>query len=677
MIHSRIRKKAVIILASLLMVSSAVPSVYASSAEAGSYANKSLGLVSSKEVEAFADEFFERQDVKDMGIPGAVFVVVKDGKVLLQKGYGYADIDKKTPTDPEKTVFRIASVSKVFTATAVMQLAEQGEIDVNHDVQEYMGDIKIKNNTDFPVTVEHLLTHTTGFDIVDPPQGDSISYDLSKVYPLKEYVKEWMPTVIRKPGDVFKYDNIASMLQGYIVQNMSGLPFNQYVNENIFKPLGMNNSGFLMTPELREKLAAGYNEHNKTSPIYHFAPNDMPHGGMLTTGSDMAKFMIAFLNKGKLDGNRILKEETVKEMSKVHMGIHPKVPNMAYGFEYAYQDYYNGQNVIGKSGAAPGGFSSWMWLLPEQNVGAFIVYNKSGKLQEKIFKAFMDRYYPKPEPAPKKYLTPTKEQLRRFEGVYRDLRVSYVLTRIHAAADGRLELENLTGKQVVRQVDPLLFEDENGSQVAFKENPDGTIGYMFSKTNRVSWVEKLPQPERFQDVPDNHPYAEYIEGLHQLGIVGSKPNGTFGPNEPLTRAEFVVQLMNWTGIPASKAPLIFEDIHDMPEAGKIQTALEYNFIKGTSERLFEPNRPILRQEAAAIMSRVMSGFGAKPSEGAIAGDTDPWAESAVKFIAGKQYYGPEVSISPDGAVDYRSKKMMTRQEAAALIYLASKWSVSS
>jgi hypothetical protein len=145
-------------------------------------------------------------------------------------------------------------------------------------------------------------------------------------------------------------------------------------------------------------------------------------------------------------------------MSKTHVAIHPMVPNMAYGFEYSYQDSYNGQYVIGKGGAAPRGFHSWMWLLPEQNAGAFIAYNKSGNLREKLFEAFMDRYYPVQEQEKQTYITLTPDQLRRFEGVYRDVRISCLITRIHATTDGQLVLENLKGKPTAQPIEPLLFE---------------------------------------------------------------------------------------------------------------------------------------------------------------------------------------------------------------------------
>ncbi|MBH5316815.1 serine hydrolase [Paenibacillus sp. GSMTC-2017] len=637
--------------------------------------NQLQGPVNAQEVQTFVDNFFAREDVKALEIPGATVVIVKDGKVMLQKGYGFANVEKKIAVDPEKTLFRIASVAKVFTAAAVMQLVEQGKIDLESDVQQYFGDIQIKNETGTPLTMKHLLTHTTGYDIVDPPQLNAITYDLTKKVELKDYVEEWMPTVVNKPGEAFKYDNIASLQQGYVVQQVSGTSFDQYMRDNIFKPLGMKNSYFLMSTDLTPHLAVGYDDQNKATPNYNFLPNEMPQGGMVTTGSDMAKFMLAYLNEGEWNGQRILTNHSVQEMGKVHLAIHPKVPNMAYGFEFGYQQLYNGQHVIEKGGAAPGGFSSLMWLLPEHNTGVFVVYNKSGDLRGKLFQAFMDHYYPKKrENEQENTFTLSQQQLKRFEGIYRDSRVSYVITRIRATSDGKLAVENLTGKKIVKPLDPLLFVDEDGGKVAFKEDAGGTIAYLFSGANPVAWVEKLNEAIPFKDVDKQHPYAAYINELHQLGIVKGDFEGMFDPEKTVTRAEFVNQVATWIGMTPSKSPLTFTDISHLPHAGLIQSALEYRFISGMPDGTFEPDRPITRQEAAVIMTNVMLAMGATPIEGSVTGDTADWAVSGVKFISAMKYYGPEVTLSADGTVDYKSKQVLTRQEAAALIYYASRWS---
>ena len=626
--------------------------------------------LNSEEVERFADAFFERENVKALNIPGAMFVVVKDDKVLLQKGYGFADLESKTPVDPENTAFRIASISKSITATAVMQLVEQGRIDLDHDVQSYLGDIQLKNNTSSPLTMRHLLTHTTGFDKADP-QG--LSFDVKQNMSLDDYTKQHMPTIVHTPGEVYKYDNVASMLQGLIVQKIAKQPFHQYVDNNILKPLGMTNSSFVPNKQLRSKLATGYIEQNGTNlPFqpYTLMPDDMPHGGMVSTGSDMARFMMAHLNNGILGNARMLQKSSIQAMQSVQLAIHPELPIMTFGFEYAYQQAYNGQYVIGKLGDTPD-FSSWMWLLPEQKVGGFIVANKNTDLRGMIFKAFMDHFFPKSETKQRTYLNPSKQELTRFEGLYSDLRVNYLITRIHAAEDGTLEMKNVVYRQKLRQVDSLLFEDETGALVAFKEGPDGAISYIYSQTYPIAYTVKRPEKKSFSDVPKHHPYAEYINGLHQLHIVNGEPGGTFGPDKPMTRAQFVLQFMTWLGIPAGKPTGRFIDLDGVPGAEFIETAAspQYGLIQGISTDRFEPNRWITRQEAAVILWKVLSILDKPSQEASLSGETDEWALEAVKNIVALKLYGPDIIKSSDGSVDYRSKEAMTRKEAAALMFL--------
>lgn len=666
MIVTAIWKKTMLsALAAVTVAGAVVPAAFADGAPKEKVVPvKSAAVLDGKDVEAFTDAFFKHPDIQALGVPGALFVVVKDGKVLLQKGYGYANVEAGKPVDPEKTIFRIASVSKVFAATAVMQLAEQGKIDLKQDVQQYMGEVKLKNNTGLPLTMEHLLTHTTGFDVVDPPPGDMITGDLSIVTPLKDYIIKTMPTIVHKPGEVYKYDNFASMLQGYIVEQVSGKPFHQYVNDHIFKPLGMNNSRFVLTPDIQADLATGYNDRNQPLPLYNTIPTDMPQGSMVTTGSDMAKFMLAHLNEGKFGEARILREETVKDMQSVHKAIHPKVPTMTYGFEFVLQHKFNNQYMIGKGGSIPG-FVSWMWLLPEQNTGGFIVYNNNSDLRNRLFEAFMDRYYPAERL--KTYLQPAKDQPARFEGTYRDLRIGYLTTRIKAE-NGTLVLENLMGKNKLKQLDPLLFEDEEGSPVAFQENGDGTIRFLFSKMNPTAWSEKLPVPARFTDVGKHHPYAAYIDGLHQLEVVQARQDGKFRPDEPITRAEFAIWLVDWLGAAPANGQSAFKDTVDYPDAGKFTTAFDMGFVTGTEKGLFEPDRPMTRQEAAVMASRLSLLLGHPPKEAKLAGQTDNWAVNAVCNIVGHGFYGPEVTPSADGTVDYRSKQVMTRKEAAAVLY---------
>lgn len=666
-VRSPARKKTFRALLGALLVSSivAAPMTYAASPDAKTSAS---GPNDPKEVEAFADQFFNQPQIKDQ-LTGATFVVVKDDQVLLKKGYGYADIAKKTPVDPDSTVFRIASISKSFTATAVMQLAEQGKIDLDQDIQSYLGDLRITNKTDQPLAMKHLLTHTTGFDYTEAAFLDNIPTDFD--YPLDRFVKSYAPTVVRKPGEAYRYDNYGFSLQGYIVQNVSGQPFQQYVADHIFKPLGMNSTYFQITPENRDRLAVPYNAIKQPIDQYGSAPTISPGGGMLSTGGDMAKFMIAHLNGGKFGNERILKEETAKTMHQLQHGIHPKLPDGAYGFETFYQSHNNGQLVIGKGGDLPG-FHSWMWLMPEKKVGGFIVFNRDGfDFREALYQAFMDHYYPKPAETKTDFKLSDRE-LARFTGVYRDLRVPLWTFQVKASKDGQLIVDDLFGNHKLRPIEPLLFEDEDGKQAGFKENPDGTVAFMYYN-KPDSWAEKLPEPIPFRDVKQDNPYAESIYLMLQLGFIGESEDGLFHPGQPITRAEFIAWIMRATGISPSAQPGAFADLAGSPYAAAVQSAAALGIVKGTSEQAFEPDKPISRQEAATIVWRVAQYFvGLPPHEASLGGETDAWAVEGVKFVVAKGMYGPEVKPGEGGSVDYKSKQPMLRQEAAAMLNLFSK-----
>lgn len=162
-IRTFVHRLVLLLVLSSLLISSFVPQPTAS---ASALKQQATRATEAKEVEAFADQFFNQPKIKEQ-LTGAAVVLVKNDQVLLEKGYGYADISSKKPIDPEKTVFRVASISKLFTATAVMQLAEQGAIDLQADLQTYLGDLKIVNKTNKTLTMEHLLTHTSGFDYTD------------------------------------------------------------------------------------------------------------------------------------------------------------------------------------------------------------------------------------------------------------------------------------------------------------------------------------------------------------------------------------------------------------------------------------------------------------------------------------------------------------------------------
>ncbi|HEX2993227.1 MAG TPA: serine hydrolase, partial [Anaerolineales bacterium] len=216
----------------------------------------SVGITTAAEMEAFLDGVIDSQ-MKENHVPGAVVTVVKDGVVFLSKGYGYADLETRVPVDPERTLFRPGSVSKLFIWTAVMQLVEQGKLDLNADINHYL-DFTIPNTFSEPITLRHVLTHTSGFEEVNQ---DLVALHPEGMLALGEYLAKNLPARVFPPGSVMAYSNYGASLTAYIVERVSGLSFDTYVEQNIFVPLGMDHSTFRQPlPEsLSTEMASGYN----------------------------------------------------------------------------------------------------------------------------------------------------------------------------------------------------------------------------------------------------------------------------------------------------------------------------------------------------------------------------------------------------------------------------------
>ncbi|MDF1587070.1 S-layer homology domain-containing protein, partial [Marinimicrococcus flavescens] len=215
-------------------------------------------------------------------------------------------------------------------------------------------------------------------------------------------------------------------------------------------------------------------------------------------------------------------------------------PGSGYGLETIYPSSYNGYTVVEKGGDLPG-FHSNLWLLPEENTGIFIAFNTDkGNLRAPFFEQFMNRYFPDKGISPViKTPKPTQEQLHPFEGLYRDLSMPGWTYDIKAG-DGTLLVSDPLGEHVLRQSKDLLFYDDKGLPAGFQADKDGNMKY-FYYNKAGSWSEKLPEPAKYSDVPEDHPYAKYIYKLVQLGVI-QQDQDTFKPEEPMTRGKFIAQL---------------------------------------------------------------------------------------------------------------------------------------
>ncbi len=369
----------------------------------------------------------ERSDVA-----GATVLVMKNGKDLLRKGYGFSDVSKKKPVDPETTMFRLASISKLFTWISVMQLVEQGKLDIDADVNKYL-DFQIAPAFGKPITLRNLMTHTGGFE---EEIRDILLTDPKKATPLREFLMGNQPRRIFPPGEVPAYSNYGVGLAGYIVQRTSGEPFEQYVAEHIFQPLGMKHSSFYqpLAEDLSSFASNGY-QNNTEKPAVGFEMfSPAPAGGVSSTAPDMGRFAQALLNGGAWEGHRILKTETLNAMWTKQFGTSDALPAMCMGF---YQTWRNGLHFIGHDGDLIA-FHSMFLLEPQEKLVIFISYNSAGsanKTRTEILTAFADRYYPYPQ-TPEFQKLPLDE-LKAIAGTYQATRRS---------ESTKLSLGNLIGQ---------------------------------------------------------------------------------------------------------------------------------------------------------------------------------------------------------------------------------------
>jgi CubicO group peptidase (beta-lactamase class C family) len=454
-----------------------------------------------EDVGAFFDGLMPAQ-LQRQDIAGAVVAIVKDGKVLFAKGYGYADVEKRKPVSPSDTLFRPGSISKLFTWTSVMQLVEQGKLDLDRDVNDYL-DFKIPPAFGKPITLRNIMTHTSGFE---ETAKDLFVLNADEMHPLDVYVKAHTPARIFPPGTIPAYSNYATAMAGYIVQRVSGKPFSQYAQDNILGPLGMHHTTFVqpLPPDLQPLMSQGYTRASQPAKSFEFI-EAYPAGSVSTSGLDMCNFMMAHLQNGQFGNVQILKPETAKLMHARQWGYDPRLDAMALGF---YEESKNDHRIIGHGGDTVY-FHSNLHLILDQNVGFFISVNSMGRQEPAVdvFQQFMDRYFPYTPPAGEK-IANAAEDAKRVSGLYlssRRMETSFLRTlnaigqvKVSNNSDGTISLDMLKNPngepKRYTEIAPLLFREVNGQlHLGFKPDENGnmvmSLDWPFFIFQRPSFVD--------------------------------------------------------------------------------------------------------------------------------------------------------------------------------------------
>jgi len=438
--------------------------------------------------------------LKAGAIPGAVVVVVKDGQPLTMRGFGYSDLKAQKPVDPELTLFRPGSVSKLFTWTSVMQLVQAGKLNLDADVNTYL-DFKIPPKDGKPVTLRNIMTHTGGFA---ETAKYLIAFGENKPKPLGQVLSRWVPDRIYGPGEMPAYSNYAASVAGYIVERVSGEPFDTYVQNHIFTPAGMTHSSFdqPLPPNLRPLLSKGYKPGSDEPQPYEVIGMS-PAGALASSGADMGRFMIAHLN------HTLINPQTAQLMYSNANKPFPDLPAMALGF---YHEDRNGLNIVGHGGDTVW-FHSDLHLFLDKNVGLYISMNSIGKngaahaLREELLQEFTDRYFPAPQPNLPTATTAKADgtalsghYISSRAGGFNFLRMVALLgeTKVAVDKDGNLLASSITdlsgSPRKWREVKPFLWKDVNGADyLQAVKNGDGSIK-MFSITPYAPIIEFLPAP---------------------------------------------------------------------------------------------------------------------------------------------------------------------------------------
>ena len=420
--------------------------------------------------------------MEEYSVPGGAISVVLQDSIIYKEGFGYRNWDQKNAVDPNKTVFRVASVSKLLTTVAVLQLVDDGLVDLDTDVENYLEEIGISNSFDTKVTLRQLLTHTAGFD-----KRNVLRRRLKEenVPSLKDHLNRRLPDVVHRPGEVITYSNYGFALAGYIVENVSGIPFDEYMDTQIFQPLQMKHSSFTDPSQFKENLAIGYYKDDYIEVPFQFV-NTVPASMLMTTAEDASNLLIMLLNDGVFNGQTIIESSSLQKMLTTQVRNHPVLEGRGFGFSI-----YDTAPIIAHINGHFKGFYSAYYLYPELNLGLFFAFNgnygygPTRAVIRAINKEVVGLEYLSMLPE-KEDLTSNKIDLTKYEGRYLNTRSAFNnLEKIdNFPADGiklTVSVDNglvLDGRNTYYHYKDDIFQNTEGDLLAFKNDENGVPKYL-------------------------------------------------------------------------------------------------------------------------------------------------------------------------------------------------------
>ncbi|MCJ7624558.1 MAG: beta-lactamase family protein [Anaerolineaceae bacterium] len=327
-------------------------------------------------------------------LPGLAVGVIYEGELVYSKAFGFADVERKKPVTMD-TVFRIMSISKTFTGIGLMQLWEQGKFDLDDPVNPHLMFMKVQHDDPEapPVTFRHLLTHTSGIgetrgltDFTRPVVGLGARPD-TRILPMPEYYNGRLKPEIY-PGEKWAYSNHAYAVLAQLIEDISGVPFPEYMRKNVFEPLGMTRTDYVLSARVRSELAQGYQfKVDRFVPVDYLRLNTPGCGGIFSSVNEMAKYVAALMDGGKNQHGSVIKPGTLKMMMTSQLETDARVHDMGLAF---ILDKY-GRYAIAEHGGGWPGFISDMKVAPGANTGVVVFTNSSSRAPGIIARDIMHR----------------------------------------------------------------------------------------------------------------------------------------------------------------------------------------------------------------------------------------------------------------------------------------------
>jgi CubicO group peptidase (beta-lactamase class C family) len=348
--------------------------------------------------QSLSDQAVERletsitQTMREQKIPGFAIGIVKDGRLAYSRGFGVMRVGDTNPPVTVQTLFHMASITKPFVATALMQLVEQGKVNLDDPVIKHLPYFRLKDSHYKEITVRQMVTHTSGMPDVTNYHWDKPEYDDAA---LERYVRSLNDKTLRwAPGKEFRYSNMAFEVLGDLVAKVSGKNFEDYVEENILKPVGMKCSTLLYRKAERAKLASGYTlTKGDVVPVAHYPYNraHTPSSNLHSSEEDMARWILVNLNRGELGGRRILKKATYDVLWKHAAPVPGR--NWHVGISWFLADS-GGEEIVMHSGGDDG-FTTHLAFAPALKAGVVMLANCDHMSSIKaIWEAAMERPAP-------------------------------------------------------------------------------------------------------------------------------------------------------------------------------------------------------------------------------------------------------------------------------------------